>query len=89
VNYDLSFVVTTITVICYSWARSSGDHLLKFGTIYRPPHLLPQCEALRTCRSGFPIATKWCCDQDVKDVPGAAFRKRNKQLFMSLWRYFL
>jgi len=21
--------------------------------------LLPQCEALRTCRSGFPIATKW------------------------------
>ena len=28
--------------------------------------LLPQCEALRTCLSGFPIATKWCCDQDVK-----------------------
>ena len=21
--------------------------------------LLPQCEALRTCRSGFPVATKW------------------------------
>ena len=25
--------------------------------------LLPQCEALRTCHSDFPIATKWCCDR--------------------------
>jgi len=24
--------------------------------------LLPQCEALHTCRLGFPIATKWCFD---------------------------
>jgi len=39
--------------------------------------LLPQCEALHTCRSGFPIATKWCCDQDVKVVPGAGFAKKN------------
>jgi len=37
--------------------------------------LLPQCEALRTCRSGFLIATKWCCDQDVKVMPGADFTK--------------
>jgi len=28
-------------------------------------YLLPQCEALHTCCSGFPIA-KWCCDKDVK-----------------------
>jgi len=38
--------------------------------------LLPWCEALHTCRSGFPIATKWCCDQDVKVVPGSAFTQR-------------
>ena len=38
--------------------------------------LLPQCEALRTCRSGFPIATKWCCDQYVKVVPGSAFTQK-------------
>jgi len=38
--------------------------------------LLPQCEALRSCRSGFPIATKWCCDQNVKVVPGSAFTQR-------------
>jgi len=38
--------------------------------------LRPQCEALHTCHSGFPIATKWCCDQDVKVMPGAAFTKR-------------
>ena len=38
--------------------------------------LLSQCEALCTCRSGFPIATKWCCDQDVEVVPGAAFTKK-------------
>jgi len=34
---------------------------------------LPRCEALRTCRSGFPIVTKWCCDQDVEVVPCSAF----------------
>jgi len=38
--------------------------------------LLPQCEALHTCRLGFPITTKWCFDQDVKVVPGAIFTKR-------------
>jgi len=38
--------------------------------------LLPQCEALRTCCSAFPITAKWCCDQDVKVVPGATFTKR-------------
>ena len=37
--------------------------------------LLPQCEALRTCRLGFPIATQWCCDQDVEVVPSSAFKK--------------
>ena len=38
--------------------------------------LLPRCEALRTCRSGFPIETKWCCDQDVEVVPSSAFTQR-------------
>jgi len=38
--------------------------------------LLPRCEALRTWRSGFPITTKWCCDQDVKVVPSLAFTQR-------------
>jgi len=37
--------------------------------------LLLRCEALRTCRSGFPIATKWCCDQDVEVVPSSASHK--------------
>jgi len=40
VNYDLSFVATTITVTCYSWAPSSGDHLFTCGATYRPPHAL-------------------------------------------------
>ena len=39
-------------------------------------YLLPQCEALCTWRSGFLIATKWCCDQDVMVMPGADFTKR-------------
>jgi len=38
--------------------------------------LVPQCEALRTCHLGFPITTKWCCDQDVKVMLGATFTKR-------------
>jgi len=40
--------------------------------------LLPQCEALRTCRLGFPIATKWCCDQD-RDVERWVFTRQKKQ----------
>jgi len=30
--------------------------------------LLPQCEAMRTCSSTFPITSKWCCGHDVKVV---------------------
>jgi len=29
--------MVTITVTCYSWAPSSGDHLITCGDIYRPP----------------------------------------------------
>jgi len=36
VNYDHSLVVT-ITVTCYSWAPSSGDHLFTCGAISRSP----------------------------------------------------
>jgi len=36
VNYDNSLVVT-ITVTCYSWAPSSGDHLFTSGAISRQP----------------------------------------------------
>jgi len=42
--------------------------------------LLPQCEALRTCCSGFPIATKWCCDQDVEVVPSLAFTQKERAI---------
>jgi len=36
VNYDNSPVVT-ITVTCYLWTPSSGDHLFACGAIYPPP----------------------------------------------------
>jgi len=38
VNYD-NLLVVTITVTCYSWAPSSGDHLFACGDIYLPPQL--------------------------------------------------
>jgi len=41
--------------------RTSNNRVIAASDLYCC--LLPQCEALRTCRSGFPIATKWCCDQ--------------------------
>jgi len=31
----------TITVTCYSWAPSDGDHLFTCGAIYRPPYKPP------------------------------------------------
>ena len=36
-------------------ARNSNNRMISSGDLYCC--LLPQCEALRTCRSGFPIAT--------------------------------
>jgi len=38
-HYDNSLVVT-ITVTCYLWAPSSGDHLFTCGTIFRPPQYI-------------------------------------------------
>jgi len=40
VNYGNSFVVT-ITVTCYLWGPSSGDHFVTCGAISRPPHHFP------------------------------------------------
>jgi len=36
-------------------ARKSNNRVISSGDLYFC--LLPRCEALRTCRSGFPIAT--------------------------------
>ena len=55
-------------------ARTSNNTVISSGNLYCC--LLPQCEALRTCHLGFLIITKWCCAQNVKVVPGAAFTKR-------------
>ena len=38
-------------------ARTSNNRVISSGDLYCC--LLPQCEALRTCHSGFPIATEW------------------------------
>jgi len=38
-NYDKNSFVATMTVTCYSWALSSGDHLFTCGAIYRSPHI--------------------------------------------------
>jgi len=46
--------------------------------------LVPQCEALRTCWSAFPITTKRCFDHDVKVVPGTTFTKKSVQ-----WVWFI
>jgi len=41
-------------------ARTSNNRVIMACELYCC--LLPQCEALRTCRSGFPIATQpQCC----------------------------
>jgi len=38
-NHDFSFVVT-ITMTCYSWVPSGGDHIFTCGAISRPPQWL-------------------------------------------------
>ena len=55
-------------------ARTSNNRVIMACELYCC--LLPRCEALRICRSGFPIATKWCCDQDVKVVRSSAVTQR-------------
>jgi len=54
-------------------AQTSNNRVILSGDLYCC--LLPQCEVLRTCCSGVPIATKWCCDQDVKATVGGTFTK--------------
>jgi len=63
-----------ITPIYSYVAPTSNNRVISSGDLHCC--LLPQCEALHTCRSGFLIATKWCCDHDGKVMPDAAFTKR-------------
>jgi len=65
-------------------ARTRNNNVISSGGLYCC--LLPRCEALRTCRSGFPIATKWCCDQDVKVVWSSTFTQRKCDRCGSLWK---
>jgi len=41
-------------------ARTSNNKVISSGDLYCC--LLAQCDGLRTCRSGFSIATKWWCE---------------------------
>jgi len=65
-------------------ARTSNNRVIMACELYCC--LLPQCEALRICRSRFPIATKWCCDQDVKVVRSLAFTQKTCDWCGSLWK---
>jgi len=49
-------------------ARTSNNRVISSGDLYC--WLLPRCEALRTCRSGFPIATVfcWCLTEMAMDL---------------------
>jgi len=65
-------------------ARTSINRVISSGDLCSC--LLPRCEALRIWRSGFPIATKWCCYQDVKVVRSSAFTQRTCDRCGSLWK---
>jgi len=65
-------------------ARTSFNRVISSGDLYCC--LLPRCKALRTCRPGFPIAAKWCSDQDVKVVRSSAFTQRTCDRCGSLWK---
>ena len=64
--------------------RTSNNRVIAARDLYCC--LLPQCKASRTCCSGFPIATKWCCDQDAKVVPCETFTQRACDRCGSLWK---
>jgi len=55
-------------------ARTSNNRVISSGDLYCC--LLPRCEALHICHSGFPIATKWCCYQEVEVMPSSAFTQK-------------
>jgi len=68
---------------CFNWCRRSVSHTLLLASLLRTVTLggislchcclLPRCEALRTCCSGFPVATK-CCNSAfvVVCLPGSS-----------------
>jgi len=71
---DLCEWPLTMFVNCWLCLLTVTTRVISSGDLYCC--LLPRCEGLRTCRSGFPIATKWCCDQDVEVVRSSAFTQR-------------
>jgi len=66
------------THIYVARTRSSNRVILS-GDLYCC--FLPQCEALRTCHSGFLIATKWCCHlwQGCEGRAKCSLHKKNVQ----------
>ena len=66
----------------YAWSEQAIIREIATHNLYCC--LLSRCEALRTCRSRFPIASKWCCYQDVKVVLSSAFTQRMRDRCSSL-----
>jgi len=60
-------------------ARKSNNRVILSGDPYCC--LLPQCEGLRTCRSGFPIATQ--------ELYSLVFRMSNKCKWLEMNRYLV
>jgi len=78
----------TVSVVVNVWFTTNGicmknnSHVARINrnkmstTWFLYCCLVPQCEALRTGCSAFPITTKWCFDQVVKVVLGTNFIRR-------------
>ena len=59
----------------YTWREQAIIREIAMYDLYYC--LLPWRETLCTCRSGFPMLTKWCCDQDVEGCAMCSLRKKN------------
>jgi len=57
----------TITVTCYSWAPSSGDHLFTCGAIFWPPQCLQTLGQI-TFAHKFPLRTDFPTTASLRTV---------------------
>ena len=68
-------------------ARTSNNRVISSGDLYC--WLLPRCEALRTCRSRFPIATPLCegVGSQNRKVRGPKFCSWSRNRIFYLWQW--
>jgi len=63
----------TITVTCYSWAPSRGDHLFTCDAIFCPPHYLLSENNSKAASTCWVVERNSYCTEGIKPEPRCSY----------------